>query len=81
MVLALLASVWDRSVALKDRENSEGNRKPTALADDVYEALLDLVECVQLLCDTGEPAKGYESNNTMVISTLLHDSGSQRANN
>ena len=44
MVLALLASLWDRSVAHKDRENFEGNRKPSVLADDVHEALLDLVE-------------------------------------
>ena len=44
MILALLASLWDRSVAHKDRENFEGNRKPSVLADDVHEALLDLVE-------------------------------------
>ena len=44
MVLALLASLWDRSVAHKDRENFEGNRKPSDSADDVHEALLDLVE-------------------------------------
>ena len=44
MVLALLELLWERSVTHKDRENLEGNRKPSALADDVYEALLDLVE-------------------------------------
>ncbi|PFX15918.1 hypothetical protein AWC38_SpisGene19842 [Stylophora pistillata] len=31
-------------LAHKDSENSEGNRKSSALAEDVYEALLDLVE-------------------------------------
>ena len=44
MVVALLALLWDRSVAYKDRENFEGNRKPSVFADDVYEALFDLVE-------------------------------------
>ena len=63
MVLALQALLRDRSVGHKDRENSEGNRKPSALADDVYEALLDFVENVQLPCDTGESAKGYQSKN------------------
>ena len=43
MVLALLALLWDRSVTHEDRENSEGNVKSHVLADDVYEALLDLV--------------------------------------
>ena len=46
VLIALQALLRDRSVAHKDRENSEGNRKPSALADDVYEALLDLVEYV-----------------------------------
>ena len=46
-------------MAHKDREKSEGNSKPPALADDVYEAPLDLVECVQLLCVTRDPVKGY----------------------
>lgn len=46
MVLALQALLQDRSVGHKDGENSEGNRKPSALANDVYEALLDLVEYV-----------------------------------
>ena len=31
-------------MAYKDRENSEGNRKPSVLADDFYEALLGLIE-------------------------------------
>ena len=44
IVLALLVLLWDRSVAYKDRENFEGNRKPSVLAEDVYEALFDLVE-------------------------------------
>lgn len=48
MVLALQALLRDRSVGHKDRENSQGNRKPSALVYDVYEALLDLVEYVQL---------------------------------
>ena len=38
-----LALLWDRSVTHEDRENSEGNAKSYVLADDVYEALLDLV--------------------------------------
>lgn len=76
MVLAFLALLWDRSVAHKDRETFEENRKPSALADDVYEALLDFVEskaqppveeqCVQLLCDTGELAKGHQSKKSML---------------
>ena len=44
MVVALLALLWDRSVAYKDRENFEGSWKPSVLAEDVYEALFDLVE-------------------------------------
>ena len=39
----ILALLWDRSVTHEDRENSEGNVKSYVLADDVYEALLDLV--------------------------------------
>ena len=52
MVLALLALLWNRSVAYKDRGNFEVNRKSSVLADDVYEAystLLRAVECVELL--------------------------------
>lgn len=44
MVLALLALLWDRSVAHKDRGNFEGNTKPSASVDDDCEALLDLVD-------------------------------------
>ena len=31
-------------MAYKDRENFEGNQKPSVLADDVYEAMFDLFE-------------------------------------
>ena len=31
-------------MAHKDRENFEGNQKPSVLADNVYEAMFDLFE-------------------------------------
>ena len=31
-------------MAYKDRENFEGNQKPSVLADDVYKAMFDLFE-------------------------------------
>ena len=43
MVLALLASLWNRSEAYKDRGNFEVNRKSSVLADDVYEAYSTLL--------------------------------------
>ena len=36
MVLALLALLWNRSLAYKDRGNFQGNREPSVLEDDVY---------------------------------------------
>ena len=44
MAVALPALLWDTSVAHKDRENFEGNQKPSVLADNVYEAMFDLFE-------------------------------------
>ena len=41
-VVAALVLLWHSSVAFDDRKNSLGNRKPSALADDVYEALVNL---------------------------------------
>ena len=41
--LALLAPLWNRSVAYKDRGNFEVNRKSSLLADDVYEAYSTLL--------------------------------------
>ena len=71
MDLALQALLWDRFVAYKDRENFEGNRKPSVLA--FMKPCLTLLkarrnrqwkngreQCVQLLCDTGELAEGYQ---------------------
>ena len=43
MVLALLALLWNRSVAYKDRGNFEVNQKSSVLADDVYEAYSTLL--------------------------------------
>ena len=43
-VVAALVLLWHSSVAVDDRKNSLGNRKPSALADDVYEALVNLAE-------------------------------------
>ncbi|PFX12443.1 hypothetical protein AWC38_SpisGene23600 [Stylophora pistillata] len=68
MVLAFLALLWDRAVTYKDRENSEGNRKPTALADDVYEALFDLVEC-----KAQPPVEGTDENNACSCCAILDD--------
>ena len=78
-----LALLWDRSVTHEDRENSEGNVKSYVLADDVYEALLDLVvgkaqppvkereQFVQLLCNTGDPAEGYQLKKTMLVKRYI----------
>ena len=43
-VVAALELLWHSSVTVDDRKNSLGNRKPSVLADDVYEALVNLAE-------------------------------------
>ena len=71
-IAVALALFLHSSVALDDRVNSQGNRKPSVLPDDIYEALINLAEgkalppvkggqlqCAQLLFDSGEPRVGY----------------------
>ena len=43
-VVAALVLLWHSSVAVDDCKNSLGNRKPSVLADDIYEALVNLAE-------------------------------------
>ena len=43
-IVVTLALLWGSSVVVKDRMNPQGNRRPSALADDVYEALVNLAE-------------------------------------
>ena len=43
-VVAALVLLWHSSVAVDERKNSLGNRKHSVLADDVYEALVNLAE-------------------------------------
>lgn len=43
-IAVALALFLHSSVALDDRVNSRGNRKPSVLPDDIYEALINLAE-------------------------------------
>ena len=43
-IAVALALFLHSSVALDDRVNSQGNRKPSVLPDDIYEALINLAE-------------------------------------
>ena len=76
-VVAALVLLWHSSVAVDDRKNSLGNRKPSVLADDVYEALVNLAEGKSLppvkerteairtaTEDIGEPRVRYRSKTT-----------------
>ena len=80
-----LALLWDRSVTHEDRENSEGNVKSYVLADDVYEALLDLVvgkaqppvkERTRAIRAAAvqywrDPAEGYQLKKTMLVKRYI----------
>ena len=43
-IAVALALFLHSSVALDDRVNSQGNRKPSVLPDNIYEALINLAE-------------------------------------
>lgn len=43
-VVAALALLWHSSVAFNDRHSSLGNSKSSVLADDIYDALINLAK-------------------------------------
>ena len=69
-VVAALVLLWHSSVAVDDCKNSLGNRKPSVLADDIYEALVNLAEGKSL-----PPVKRTDESNTYSYCKILESQG------